>query len=618
VEIQNLYDENLSQIIARFLLFDKDKRESISSLREIIEQKYHLEKEVIRKYTFHVRNNLQGESYAEQIEILEQEKSGLQVQLFSQKDHYERLIHEYVRKNDSQIEEGKRQAESLKQLEKEKIQLQKEKDELNQALYVKLQETTRDRNSLSQFEAKIQEFEKKHIVIIQEKDQISASLTERLKEIDLLKSKIIELEEKTTQFDELTANLSLFADENDRLNHVVTEKIKEIKSLRIRVAQGKDFESDNALLIQERMSLNIALTKTRKEVDELKSKIRELEEKTIHELRTKVSGFADENERLNDVLVKRTKEIESLQAEVIQEKEFKSLIIKERDRVNAILTERLRELGALRNKITQLEATTAQANDLRDKLSQLAQENQRLDCLGKAQVKEIKSLRMKVAQGKDFESDNALLIQERMNLSTALTKTQEEVNQLESRIKELEATTAQLNELKGELSQENQRLDHLRMDQIKEIKSLRMKVAQGKDFESNNALLIQERKSLNDVLTETHKEVDELKSKVRELEATTAQLNELKGELSQITAENERLSYLLVERTKEIESLLAKVIQGKEFESKYTLIVKERDRLNDILVERLGEIDILRQRTRELETRATQFKEKLVMLASEY
>ena len=262
------------------------------------------------------------------------------------------------------------------------------------------------------------ESDSKYILVCQEKDRINSILTERLREIDLLRLRVAELEgngAKATS--DLRQKLSILATENQRLNCVVfdkqkeiedlkckvhdweekyikkdrilTEKLREIDLLRVRVTVTH-FEGSNtelkgklSLLASENERLNGVLAE---KTELLRARVIELEKGLgqFNELRTKVSLLITENERLSCILIDKTKEIDALKIRLIHNNEFEGkycLALQERDRLNSILGDRLKEIDVLRTRIIEIEKNCHQTDELRGKLALLASENDRLNHL---------------------------------------------------------------------------------------------------------------------------------------------------------------------------------------------------------------------------------------------
>lgn len=274
------------------------------------------------------------------------------------------------------------------------------------------------RNSLQQIDslkislAYSRESDNKYTLICQEKDRVNSILTERLREIDLLRVRIGELEGNGAKANnDLRQKLTLLVTDNQRLNSLVFDKQKEIEELKRR---GHGWE-DKDRILNEKL----------REIDLLRVKITQFEGNN-NELKGKLTLLVSENERLNRVLAEKT--------------------------------------DLLRARVVELEKGLGQLNELRAKISQLLTENERLSCIIVDKSKEIESLKLRRPHNNEFEGKYHLALQERDRLNSILGERLKEIDALRTRIIEIEKNFHQSDELRGKLAllaSENDRINHL-------------------------------------------------------------------------------------------------------------------------------------------------------------
>ena len=368
------------------------------------------------------------------------------------------------------------------------------------------------------------ESDNKHSIICQERDRLNSILTERLREIDLLRSRVAELEGNEAKCgSDLRQKLTLLAADNQRLNCVVSDRKNEIEDLKCRIHDWEDKYShtcqDKDRIITERL----------REIDLLRLRITELEGINT-EFKGKLALLASENDRLGCALVDKRTEIDGLKHKLahVHELEDKyNAVLYVRDQLNHAITERNKELNALRVKYTDTENILCQNEEMKSKLAIIATENQRLSCTLADRLRETDVLRAKIV--------------------------------------ELEKNLGQFNELKARTSQlitENERLSCLLVERTKEIDGLKHKIAHNNDFEHKYCLALQERDRMNSILAERLKEIDVLRARVAEIERNCHQSDELRGKLALLASENDRLNHQLNEKT----------IIIREWETKYSTL----------------------------------------------
>jgi len=160
----------------------------------------------------------------------------------------------------------------------------------------------------------INDLKGKIALLSSENERLNAILSEKLREIDVLRVRVHELENQVKSYEvlinELKSKLSLLASENERLNKILAERLREIDTLRARVS-------------------------------ELESQVRSLEA-LVNDLKNKLSLLASENERLNLLVAEKIR--------IIQEWEQKYLVL---ENLYLSIKETTEQLGLIKRRYDQ-------------------------------------------------------------------------------------------------------------------------------------------------------------------------------------------------------------------------------------------------------------------------
>jgi len=165
---------------------------------------------------------------------------------------------------------------------------------------------------------------------------------------------------------DLKGKLALLASENERINKILAERLREIDTLRVRIHELEgivkthevtiqslehtigDLKGKLALLSSENERLNSILAERLREIDVLRVRVHELEgqvrsyEVLINELKGKLSLLASENERLNLLVAEKLR--------IIQEWEQKYLVL---ENLYLSIKETTEQLGLIKSRYDQ-------------------------------------------------------------------------------------------------------------------------------------------------------------------------------------------------------------------------------------------------------------------------
>ena len=551
---------------------------------------------------------------------------GLQEKIILVSGENERL-HRVLEDRNREIEQMRRTIEEIRAGNGRTEQLTRQINDLlneNARLNDLLMEKTRENETLrSQHSTNVPQ-NNQVLIITAERDRLGRLLDERAREADVLRHQNEELRASAAGGSpQLSSQVNNLLSENKRLNDLVVERVREIEGLRRRVAE---LEANQGLrtsshydpnLALERDRLNRALEERNLEVEGLKRQVNDLRTSgnlrqsgagnvKLDQLTVQVQSLLDENKRLSDLVVERTRETELLRSKLLQgdirpspvisasgEQQQLLIVVAERDRLNRTLVEKNEDIEVLRRQVEELRAVNAmQGAGQTGQVAGLIEENRRLSDSAEAlrrRVAELETTRpvsVPVQSGQEAQQlrdQINRLNSEKDSLNRLVTERHHEIDALRRRITELETTRPVSVPVQG--GQEAQQL----RDQINRLNS--------------------EKEGLNRLVTERLHEIDVLRREINDLRGGAGRVENLNIQISGLQEENKRLMDLLNERLKEIDLLKHKLFEQESMsgassglKDHVSILTGERDRLNQTLIERYNEIDGLKRRITDLET----------------
>ena len=401
--------------------------------------------------------------------------------------------------------------------------------------------------------------------LLDENQRLNNLLIERSSEIDRLRRRITELESTGGNTTELRDKLVFVTSENERLNRDILSLRAEVDRLRLanadvnKVAQLTS--QINTLIDDNRRLNNSLLEKTgdseiaRRRLAEIEATISTLRAENdrlrqsggdstrLNQLTIQINTLLDENKRLNDTVVSRTREADDLRRRVASsETSGNANDIRSQFVLLAADNERLqRELEAekLRVSTSTITSYTTGQEDLRPKIDLLARENDKLNALLQDKLRENEHLRGAAA--------------ERDRINAQYLDRLREVETLRVRISQLElgggsgsaveALNKEIDILRRNLAERNAEIEQLRRGSVPTT---------GGGDKQRVEILLQENERLNGLLT----------SKVREADILRSRIGDLERELG---TEREKWNILLQEKQREIDALRGD--QGRVYET---------------------------------------------------
>ena len=214
------------------------------------------------------------------------------------------------------------------------------------------------------------------------------------------------------------------------------------------------------------------------------------------------------------------------------------------------------EIDRLRRENEGLKKSSARVSDLKLRINALMQENQRLSVQYGEKSQEVDALRARVTELEPLITRVRDLEAERQRPSEIISRLQQEVDQLRTRV----AVIPQLEQRLEASERENQALrqalqDRERLINESRVIALEQEVKIIQEPKGRIALPSFENERLNSIITERVREIESLRIRVVELERTVAIIPELQGKISLLASENERLNVLLIEKIREVDKL---------------------------------------------------------------
>jgi chromosome segregation ATPase len=480
-------------------------------------------------------------------------------------------------------------------------------------------------------------------------------------------------------------DFSALEKERDMLVEQLGRQGRDLEALRAHLASfqaGATGPADSRFLHEQVTTYKIENDKLRSELDTMKVKFGGNADDLQHRLNqydSKLRVLLSENEKLNNLILEQSNHLKHLQANQGTSSSVTNIHIQgqshgqikpeeftiprqgeEKDKKAGANVQPNKEIiERLAGDNRELSSTL---NDLKDKLTRMARDNERLNDLVEQLRIEHENLRNKAG---DTSRINQLTLQintlldENRRLNDLLadkTRAYDELarrlatesgagdtSELRARISILTTEIDSLNVTIRNLRAENERLQRqvletggsTRIDQI----SLQLNT------------LLEENRKLNDLLAERVRENDTLRIRVRDLETTGGNATVYRDKLQLITTENERLNLVILDLRRELDNLKIAGGDVNELRSRLNLLqtdnealrrqiaelsggnykiesltiqlngtVDENKRLNALLQERAREIDQLRSDLHELRdgsARLEQLKSQLNSLLDE-
>ena len=531
---------------------------------------------------------------------------------------------------------------------------------------------------------------------------IQTLLNENMRLNGELNSKIQELRDLNLKYVELEQKIPLIINENTRLNELLDAFQKQSSALREHALEGERSKLEGAVLAHQLEALkneNAELKQTHEHLNKLIAHERDMrsdvekELTRIPELENLVRAAEAQAERLAMQINERLKDTEYWKQkaadtkkeldEYVHQASKVDTVVRDNERLGGLLDAKFKEIQAMEEKIRDLVKEAAYVEPLKERIAVLSAENERLNHTNDDKARQLQEQRLRLLEAED----KARLADERGAQIERLQEEKEQLNkQLAFKLQETieldgkeQASHRKINDLNETviiLNNENEHLNQIIKEKMKEFEDQREKIIrlqrelEGKlgleaqvdqlqrDFLHLSTVLDSKSKE-NDALIAKNKELEEANSdkedrnlllkndnahlesllankmreselqvdKVRELESRLGRIPELEQRLVGFHLENERLVTELNEKAKDIELLKNKLhgLEGNELvindlQNKLLGMSNENQRLGGLVKERAQEIEELRERLHQLDRvqlRVSDLQNKLTLLGTE-
>jgi len=407
----------------------------------------------------------------------------------------------------------------------------------------------------------------------------------------------------------------------ERERDILTEQLgrqgRDLEALRARLGSIQVGPADVRLLQEQITTLKIDNEKLKAELDAMKlqygGNADALQQRLI-QYDSKLRVLLAENEKLNNLILEQSGHLKNL-----SEQKPKEIVInrggEEAEKKAAAPQQNQKEIiERLAGDNKELSSTL---NDLKDKLTRMARDNERLNDLVEQLRLEHENLRR---QAGDTTRINQLTVQinnlldENRKLNDLLNEKTRSYEDLLRRLHEAETSGANTTELRTRIGLLTADIDNLNAT----IRDLRLEnerlQRQVLDLTGGNTRLEQlsiqlnnlldENRKLNDLLAERVRENDALKLKIRDLELSSGDVSIYRDKLQLITTENERLNIVIADLRREIEQLRLSAGDSAriaQLSAQLNTLLEENSRLNKLVADIKTENDRLRARISELE-----------------
>lgn len=630
-------------------------QQQVMELDKVLQQKQR-ELEFMHKHILDLENSQTSKSKLEQINQVYSEE----VQKLNMALQDKVLVIEELRSRLMKVEQELFQKKGIETM---MSPLPQENEHLRQSLAQKEQEL----KNLAEHQ---RDFESKVALVVQENERANQIMSQQQKELDRSQGQLYELEKYKVLAIDLEGQNRALTKELDSLGHQHKELIQEVEALKQRKLELERDNSTAALKTQivlrqqEIELLNSKVQAKDDEISELHRLVKDLGDKyqDYKELEAKVQFLVMEYEKQISVNQEKDKEIQRyiLQIKQLEEQlvplsdveDKLAIIVKENESLNEIigekvanierLTNRVRELEErainfkegelnsiknenfrLQNEVVELKQNLSNENckysdlekDFGEKINALIRENESLnDIIGK-QIAEINALRTELDRLKVtlVEKDSKIqsICENNVNLSLKLEEERKQKGDAKHNNDDITDFTAKI----SLVAVENKRLNEELILKTLELDNLKKKLQdiEHQQLDSNQNALI----SVDDYQRQAHQlencllEISQLKEQLDTFRGQNSHSEEVKNRLALLVAENQRISGLLEEKTKESEVLQSKLQEMEEKQQTLESMASENSELKNFLREKSVELNILKKNFIEVEKKDTQIQDLL-------
>ena len=441
--------------------------------------------------------------------------------------------------------------------------------------------------------------------LIEENNKMKSKMADISKEMESWKGQYLTLEEQVSiGQSEYEAKISGLVAELDKMGRLTNEKLTDTEVIK----DDHEVENKVAILILENEKLNDIIIKKEKESDILREKLNETEHKIIE--------YDNKLEQVVEILTAKNKELETAKNEIDAlrfknqsldgamdhasklEDQSKNMIF-ENERLNNSLDDRLQEVEVLNIKIRDYEVLVKKLvkenSDLKATLNHLSSKIQDLD------MDKTDNLRLSLLH-EDKAKEIDTLVNENQKLKQLMQTKLNEINQISQVKNEIYNENEKLNRILNQLGAENddlkERLENFiveNQDMASKLTHIRESIAKAKDTEKHALALKTDYDRLTGMIAEKVKENEILKVRSQDNEDKLRRYDGLNRALNAKNEENDSLKNRLSERALTERALTERSLTERaSTERSKTSQIFERSKQNEqieLLTSRINELD---------------------------
>ena len=418
---------------------------------------------------------------------------------------------------------------------------------------------------------KIEDLEERILILNGENQRLNGVLDGWKKALDEAQGKIQELTGNMSELEDYKSKLRFIVEENDRLNQLLNEKIREIKELKRLCSDRTDLEQQVVKSKRENQRLSELLDDAVKNLEHTKNVMNSLERVQVDN-----KDLRDETQRLAELLERKTHECEGLKTNCL---------------------------------------------DLSHKIEEFDRKNQNLAKENEEKARRIADLQLQ------SESLQNQLLQENMQVSQALVVKDNELVQVKMRCADLEHAANRINEEKEQI---NQLLTQLNSRWLTTESSYESPSKFARDQTTNsyaNLKKLATSGNLKDVVSTMLSEIDKLatqntesKKELERYQKEAGKVRELTDTIDLLQDENEKVSRKLADKSRECDQMKSKLAGYQENVSKIPYLENElesayrhRTEIQEKFTIQQSEYDNLLRKKAELELQKQTLERELML-----
>ena len=597
--------EEKSDFIKKLQEENEDKNEEINMLKlkadTLEKQKYEKEKKssILNEQNYNDRLNQELSKLSQELKDVLGENSKLK----KNSDKFD----EFLRTVEQKL------AEMASENEKINIQLHDRLNILNHTINERdslLKQASELKNELNNLYSRLDFNQQK----IKDQDQrikkLENTVLERHKDIDNLQAKIVNLEQLPFKIKELEDRIVLLISENELFRKMQIDS-ENLKNTALKIPE---LEYKIKFLTDDNERLHISLSEKTKEIDSLKPVV-----VTMHALEDQISLLVQENDKIITLLEAKTDEIQKLERKLERYADNEAKLLQEKEALFEEIDDwrvRLSKLDQSQIRIKELEKIIRQRIEeneyLTDQVTEKVAEAERV----RKRLRDIEKLQKRIT---DLEDNNKFFHRENEELKSEIKDHHQEFELFKTRYHKLEARQSKYADIEVKYNKLREEWQDLRMEyelRIRDINDYNFNKQQA--LESELSALKLEKMRWETSNHETTNVITCLKNQVAELEINLVKAREMETIVDKLNKEKN----LLVEKIAELNNAQEEVkyVNSANFEEQIQGLSNENSHMRTLYENSLKEIEVWRLKYDTDEQKTYLFRdseEKINLLANE-